>query len=426
MLPDRILFLNRMNSITSIRRIVDSREFRQLGTLSKSSLTFNLIEMLDTTVTENAWSKVLAFLFDSRREHGLNKKALALWVDLFRCPAWLPKLVLERPNIQVITRTEWRTHEGRRLDILIDLIDNLGRRQGVLGIENKVRADESGSQIGDYQKALVKAFPRVPAAIVFLTPDQRLPITADPDQMHCRAFTVGYERIITLLERLARRGKIPTDLRRLLESLQKYIEKEIIMPEEKRKEIEMLIRKLNLDPQHREAMRLIAEYLPSIKRLTSAIEASIKRWLKKRYPKSDAYWLYEPRRGENPHELKWIPGELENRTCVSRTQVAVNFMLLSNCRNPGISDEYQFILAAWCGADADHERAKALVLSRWDDTPSRNLSSCWETLWVGGRYRLCDLGEKDTAGLTRLLMSGISATYSRIKKKVFANFSEKK
>jgi PD-(D/E)XK nuclease superfamily len=416
----------RIDAIASINRLVGTREFRKLGALSKSRLQFSLIEMLDTTITENAWSKVLAFLFDSRREHGLKKRALGLWVGLFQCPANLKRLALERPTIQVVARTEWFTEEGRRLDILIDLIDNRGRRKGVLGIENKVSADESESQIGDYQKALVKAFPGIPKAILFLTPDGRLPITADPDDAPCPALSVGYQIIIKLLDALARGERIPMDLRRLIKSLQYYIEKEIIMPEERRKEIEALIRKLNVKPSNREAMRLIAEYLPSVKRLTPTIEASVKRVVEKKHPNSGGHWLYQPVKAENPQELKWIPKELESRTVVARTQVALNFMLWSANRNPAIGDVYQFILAAWCGTDADHEKARALVLPKWDDTLARKLPPCWEPLWVGGHYRLHDLGDSDAKGLARLCSNGILATYDKTRKKVFANFPGKK
>ena len=121
-----------MNSSASIQRIIRTREFRQLASLSKRKTSFNLIEMLDTTVTENAWSRVLAFLLDSRLNHGLGKTALVHWLGLFKCPIVLKELA-EQPAATVIATTEWMTPEGRRLDILIRLTDGRGKIRGVLG-----------------------------------------------------------------------------------------------------------------------------------------------------------------------------------------------------------------------------------------------------------------------------------------------------
>lgn len=415
-----------MNAITSINRIIGTKEFRQLAALSKTAHQFNLIEMLETTVTENAWSRILAFLFDSRREHALGNRVFLLWVQQFESPAWLKRLVIEHPSIQVNAKTEWYTPDGRRLDILIQLFDDSEKCQGILGIENKVWADEGDDQIGCYQNALVKVFPKFQKSIVFLTPDAHLPHTADILQIQCPPVATGYETLINSFKELVGGEKISPDLDHLLESLQNYVKKEITMPKEESQEITRLIRQLYAQPSNRMGMQMIAEYLPSVRSLTKSIEEAINHSITNKFPTAEARWMYQPGRGSNPYELKWIPEELGHRTWRSGMQIAINFMLRCDRFNPGINDEYQFIVAAWCRPGADHEKARKLILSGWSGTLDKNLPSCWEPLWVGTEYRLCDLGDNDAAGLTKLLLKGILETYPKIRKKVFANFPGKK
>jgi hypothetical protein len=415
-----------MNAAAAIDRLFASRPFGKLAAEAKRGAQFNLIQMLETTVSENAWSRVLAFLFDSRRDHGLGKLALARWVGHFTCPPALKRMVIDQPDIEIVAKTEWQTQEGRRLDILLRFMDGRGRVRGVLGIENKVWAGEADEQVGDYQRALVKAFPKVPKAILFLTPDGGLPSTADPALERCQPLPAGYDTLTATFQELSRNAEVTTDLCRLLESLQNYIRKEITMPDSETKEIKALIQKLYADRSHREAMHLIAMHLPSVRNLTNDIETSVARALRKTFPNADGQWIYEPKRSENPHELKWAPAELETRTYVSPTKIAINFMARCACRNPEIGDEFQFILAAWCATRADHAKAAELVLPNWPGTLGPNLPGCWKPLWVGGEYRLRDLGEKDTAGLTKLLLNGIRATYPKIKSKVLKEFPLRK
>jgi PD-(D/E)XK nuclease superfamily len=67
--------------------------------------------------------------------------------------------------------------ERRRLDILIKLLDRHGRLIGVVGIENKVWSGEQHNQLKDYQTALCDVFCGVPKILLFLTPDERAPMT---------------------------------------------------------------------------------------------------------------------------------------------------------------------------------------------------------------------------------------------------------
>jgi hypothetical protein len=411
-----------VNATASICRLVRSRGFRKLAARSKCTEQFNLIEMLETTVTENAFSRVVAFLFDSHREHQLGKKALLQWSDLAGLPSALHRIA-ERSSIQSVAETQWTTPDGRFLDILVRLVDAKGKERGAIGIENKVWAGEQENQVGHYQGALGRRFPRIPKALAYLTPDGRWPATADPKEDRCPAVVARYDTLIELFEALVEDKSVPEDLRRLMTSLQNYIRKIIIMPEKETQAAKKLVRELYQNPSNRDAMRLIAEHLPCVKHLTESIEPAIEKRMKAKFPKTKSEWMYHPQKSENPVELKWIPSELSERT----KTFWINFMLFCNRRNPEIGSAYQFVVAAWCGKNTQARRkAMSLKLRNESGTLQRNLNGDWVPLWVGEGYKLRDLGDKDTKGLEKLLLNGILETYPKLRRKVFASFPARK
>jgi len=226
-----------MNALQSLERLTLTADFRKLALINPKESGFNLIKMLDATITENAWSRVLAFLFDGRSEHGLGSLPLERWCHIFNCRRDVTDLIGKGSHVTPIAEVEWGTSEKRRLDILIRLSDDKGKLRGVIGIENKVRADESEDQLGHYQRALASEFPQIPKLLVFLTPTGRLPVTADLSEKMCPVDAVDYATLRQLFQQLPREQSVTEDLARLLRSLSEYVCKEIIKPMEETKSI---------------------------------------------------------------------------------------------------------------------------------------------------------------------------------------------
>ncbi|MFZ4775364.1 MAG: PD-(D/E)XK nuclease family protein [Terrimicrobiaceae bacterium] len=415
-----------MSALQSIQRLTQSSSFQKLALIVPEETGFNLIEMLQTTVSENSWSRVLAFLLDCRREHGLGNMTLARWSALVEFGTELKHLVCQYPKNQAIAETEWVTSEGRRLDILVRLSDELGRLRGIIGIENKVKAGESDDQVGNYQRELANEFQRVPKLLIFLTPTGRLPITADDTEKRCPAIPVSYETLVQVFHQLSRANSVNTDLARLLQSLCEYIRKEIIKPMEETTKIKNLVRKLYASASNRKAMNLIVEHLPSVGDLCEDIEAIVDTECEKKYPRAKGYWMYYPKRAKNTVELKWLPEELDEITWEHGNHFGINFMLRSHSPVPQIGDDFIFYLAAWCESEADNAKARKLLLPNWCASSPKRLDSQWEELWIGKSYKLRDLGDRDTEGLAKLMLDGISATYTKVRRKVLAQFPVKK
>jgi len=129
--------------------------------------SFNLFDLVEDAVCENAWSRIIGFLFDSSGNHGLGLKPLTLWAA-DNLPGDFRDLTQRATGSSC--DLEWGTFEGRRLDILVRLLGESGDLIGIIGIENKVWSGEQPNQLCDYQHALVQAFPPVPKVLVFITP----------------------------------------------------------------------------------------------------------------------------------------------------------------------------------------------------------------------------------------------------------------
>ena len=156
-------------------QLIKSHEWRRLAKMPGVAETFNVFQVLDDSVCENSWSSILAVLFSSSGGHGLGMRPLRLWLSEVGDGRFY---ALAKRAASSSALREWGTMERRRLDILIKLLDGRGLLIGIIGIENKVWSGEQHEQLKDYQAALRVAFPSVPKMLLFLTPDEREPLTS--------------------------------------------------------------------------------------------------------------------------------------------------------------------------------------------------------------------------------------------------------
>jgi len=406
-----------MTTVADIKSLIRTKGFRQIAVLAGKRNQFNLLEMLETTVTENAWSRVVAFLFDSRGNHGFGKEAFLKWLRLVEIPKEL-KVLGERKSVQSVTQTEFVTSSGRRLDILVRLFDSRGRVRAVIGIENKVWSGEQMEQVGDYQNSLSRAFPKIPKIVVFLTPDGRQPKTADLVSARCRTIVARYDTLTDICEALSHSPTVNKDVRILLSHLAGYIEKRIAVAEERDNKARRFLYELYSNPMHREALRLIRDHLPSVGNLLESFTDKVEKAFRKLSEGSEFRWLYWPVRSISPQQIKLIPDELSARTAKGRGGFEINYMLHCPQRNPDIGDDFTLVVSAWCNPRSRAAKAAAarLVLKGWrgDWKPTGS----WTPLWVGGTHRLVDLGENDAAVLAKLMIDSLRQTYLTLVKRL--------
>jgi hypothetical protein len=176
------------------RELLASPAWREISRLPVVTDTFNLFSILDHAVCENSWSRVLGFLFDSREGHDLGMRPLWTWLSSLKLGRFAR---LAQQAFASSTSCEWVTGENRRLDILIQLLDEGGRTKAVIGVENKVWSGEQREQLSDYQMALCEGFRNVPKLLIFLTPDKRAPLTSHANES-CDCHPCSYTSLVTM------------------------------------------------------------------------------------------------------------------------------------------------------------------------------------------------------------------------------------
>jgi hypothetical protein len=179
--------------------------------------------VLAPILKERALTEGLRYLLDSQNPHGLGDNFFRQIVAFCN----LPKIKLsDEPHIVTAT-SEWLTDDRRRVDILAIARKNYEHPPSVIiGIEGKITAFESNSQISDYQKALCDAFKSPPKAVILLTTDGRMPKTMDSnnipvipmswkklaeimckEEFYCKTFVKEFADYISIFCKSSRRSR---------------------------------------------------------------------------------------------------------------------------------------------------------------------------------------------------------------------------
>lgn len=399
-----------------IRRLIASEQY---GSLKRLTPSFNLFALLGDALREPAWSRIFAGLLDSTLPHGLGDAPLRLWLRHIYAEqdgngAPIPASFLRLPAGAVVrTSVEFSTPAGRRIDILIRVLDSKHRVAAVIGVENKLDSPEQPSQIADYQAALDESFPGVRRLILYLTPDGRSPETANSTST-CQCHLASYKTIVKLCETLD--SDALGDVQLLLRSIQREIRSAALQENDMQAKAKSLVEKLWSDPEHRRAMQLIVECVPTQRKTW---ESQLQSRLKKvatanRMEIDDDCFEYYPAKSASPREIKVYCGGATAETS-ERMGFYLCYMLHCTDQVPDAGSEFCVRLVAWCKSRRARDRIAKLNLSE-RLPPSRPLKSWsqWENIWTGEPYVLRGSDAKDVEGLSSLFSQATKATFKRV------------
>jgi hypothetical protein len=402
-----------------IGALIASDEYLALKALAPN---FNLFDLLDEALREPAWSRIFSSLLDSTLPHGLRDRCFREWLMLLegvhnhrtRLPSCLRKLP---PGSIIRTSCEYSTAAGRRMDILARVLNPQHRVICAIGIENKLESPEQRSQIADYQAALCEAFPNATRLIVYLTPDGREPMSAD-SLSKCCCISASYRTMVGMCRKVQPRAQ--PKVAALLDSLATEIESTVLGEVKMKADAKALIGKLWADPAHRQALRLIAECIPTPRKLweTGLIKRITDKAALFRMLLDDECITFWPGRSSSPQEIKlWCAGEIAEQA--GRLGFHVCYMLHCRDQMPDLGSEFSLRLMAWCDSAGGRQRLKRLQLEP-ALPPSgvcRNWSS-WENIWTGGSYILQDIDTLDLKGMAKVVLDGAGRTYPTLAKRI--------
>lgn len=391
--------------------------------LDNEQKRFNLLSVFDDLINENAWSRLFAYLFNSKKEHGLKQTALRKWLQLIAnsintVEIFLKQLPSENES-EIVTITEWYTETGRRLDILIKFQDQkTGITKAIIGIENKVDSDEQSEQISDYQKSLIKHFAKKPTLIFLLTPDGRQPHTSNFNK-DCPCISYSYNSIIQVCDYL--KPNANEQLLTFLSVLENHIRK-LIKLNKMESSIRETIHKLYENPKYNNAIKLISQYAPNIRYVFEGLREHFKKSPKeldiplKKYNDAQS----GPYITKVACEFQLYFDDFDN---LYGEDYSPRYILHFNGTNPNVGDELYIRLMLYYeppkrGDRKSKQKLRNEILEIAQLPNSMSDKKHWEiwiNIWASESYILKDLGNKDIEGLSKLLCKSIRQTYIPLK-----------
>jgi hypothetical protein len=406
-----------MNEIALINMLVNTTEFKHIQKiglrLNRHQRKFDLLTLFEELIDEMAWSRLFAYLLDSTKNHGLNKSVLSRISENINEFADIYKL-LSAEETNTICLTEWMTENGRRIDILIKIIDTNGIVKAIIGIETKIHSGEQNDQIRDYQRSLIETYPHVPKSIIYLTPDGRTSSTSDCNT-DCSVVTMSFESIANACKCVGKntKGQGKLFLSVLKNHIAKITKKQIMDDK-----VIQHINRLYLDANYRQAIKLISQYAPNTRNLFEKLSHKLGQsgGLSFTIDKVDYY----PRNSPYPHEFKIYIKELKD--LYESSGYIPCYILHCDNLNPDFGDIFTLRIALWDKSPNISDRSlrndlRKKVQSNFSFQNSQGSDkhwSQWICIWTGGSYMLSDLGKEDINGLEELLLKGISHTFTEL------------
>ncbi len=402
--------------------LVSSDEYAALLALRPE---FNLFDLLNDALREPAWSRIFSGVLDSTLPHELGNKALLGWLpriadELRRTGRKLPKAFQHvRTDAIVRSKVEYHTRKGRKVDVLLRILDAKHDVAAVIGIENKLGSPEQPNQIRDYQTALSEDFPQAEKFILYLTPDGREPRTAKDDAT-CPCLPASYRTMVDTCRSLCRDAAPKVAL--MLDCLSSEIESAVLEKTMVEKHAEEIVRRLWANPDHRKAIQLIIKYSPTPRKLwETELLDRVNLKLKNLGIASAAVGpvSFYPVESDNPYEIKLKCGGKVG-DAAEQAGIVLYYMLdCSDRRRPTIGSEFVLRLMAWCDSCTTQRLAKVAKLK--SELPKcsdyRFDSGQQMDIWMGGSYTLRDLDKNDVEGMAKLVCSGVDATWPVLLKK---------
>lgn len=264
----------------------------RLAVLSKTVPPIRLFRALGVARDEVTHSRLLATLFDPQTHadaEALLRALLARVAARSSTPANVAATIQALPTVWnriVVCR------ELYRVDVIVNILAPNGL---VVGIENKIDADEGVEQLNRYQDFLRDRFPKRPSVLLFLTPSGRTPLTSASDHL-VPCVPISYADVLASVESI--RSSATARDSATLELIALHFREEIMgEPDEVRK----LMRDLWQDHAH--ALRLLLAHQPRL----SDIEAPYKEGIRQVFPKVE-FFNYPPSRGDLIEIQFSVPG----------------------------------------------------------------------------------------------------------------------
>lgn len=122
-----------------LAKLLQSPEWKSISEIPEVTNQFNLFNLLEDAVCENAWSRIIHFLFDSSGGHGLGLEPLKHWVTDAIGGSFSDLIKTVKT---AISETEWGMFKRRRLDTFapshtpFSYMEALGRLGSPLGRRN--------------------------------------------------------------------------------------------------------------------------------------------------------------------------------------------------------------------------------------------------------------------------------------------------
>lgn len=149
--------------VEKLRDLVDGSGAEHLATVSKNMKVFCPFEAVGMARQEIRHSNFLAYILDPNRPHGFGTLLLKSFIAL-----------LTEEEISESRMLRARVHrELYRIDLLVDIPPENGKKRLVIAIEVKVDAGESLEQLRGYQRRVESAWPHSEVVFGFLTVDGR-------------------------------------------------------------------------------------------------------------------------------------------------------------------------------------------------------------------------------------------------------------
>ena len=368
----------------AINAVLGEKAFRDLCKKEE----FNVVRMLYPTVRENDFTRLIMSLCDTQGNGAIAERFVVAWLG------GILQLDGRRPY-DISAECNWRTPEGRFLDLLIKISPRKGNGGSrVIGIEAKINAAESGNQLRDYQNALAKVFEGgAQRTLVFLTLDGREPVTHEPNHRKCSCHTLSYSSVAKACLTVSERQGLSKDEKLVLEHLASYIDNYLGGPMTK---TEKLIAELLKNSETKLGIERIqrASTLPTMRSLVYEKVLPTVRQIAGNMEVAWHYPVNEASPGEFNFKHEKLPQGLYYMLCCAEKkrdvrvgdEVSFLVMMYSHDRNPELS--------------ATRKAERLVKKVQWPDAkgPCHQWGS-WTCLWAGAKYRLQDFGDVDAEAL---------------------------
>ncbi|MCW8129041.1 MAG: hypothetical protein KIS92_01530 [Planctomycetota bacterium] len=401
--------------------LLASPEYRALAELHPG---INCFEVLDSAVAPESWLKFLGFLLDSRAAHGLGQAFLRAWLGCLDLSAW-PQAAPWLEQLPPAAGTHARVHKywwggGRFFEVLVEIAGEDEKPLAVLGIKNKHGCGEDRDELRDLQRQLAERFPAVPKLIVAVEGYQRAPFGLESAE----GVPVIHQSVKTLVQAAAQmEARADATVDWLLACLVEFLEKRMLGIHCMNELARDHLRKLWASREHREALRQICRFTPTLRgvydRLQFQVKKQVEEMPRETSPQGSILYSYFPLDGISPKEMKIEFIELNHRS--ERHGMWVVYVLDASATEPDVGDDVTLRIMAWWNDEA----AKKMI----DDMNLRNHLPAshgplegwanWEPIWVGRTHTLVDLGAEDLKALTEIVADGVRRTFKTVRERMY-------